>query len=59
MRGFVFIDGSNFYYKLKQLGAGLDHKPVLLNFHFHRFAAWLAAPSELSGVRYYIGVRIR
>ena len=55
MRGFVFIDGSNFYYKLKQLGAGLDHKPVLLNFHFHRFAAWLVAPSELSGVRYYIG----
>ena len=55
MRGFVFIDGSNFYFKLKQLSAGLGRKPVLLDFDFRRFASWLAATDDLAGVRYYIG----
>src|SRR5919202_2742726 len=55
MRGFVFIDGSNFYFKLKQLSAGLGRKPALLDFDFRRFASWLVATDELCGVRYYIG----
>ena len=55
MRGFVFIDGSNFYFKLKQLSGGLGHKVNLLDFDFKAFASWLVRPQELSGVRYYIG----
>jgi uncharacterized LabA/DUF88 family protein len=55
MRGFVFIDGSNFYFKLKQLSAGLGGTVLLLDFDFQRFARWLVAPDELCGVRYYIG----
>ncbi len=55
MRGFVFIDGSNFYFKLKQLSRNLDSNLALLNFDFNRFASWLVAPDELAGVRYYIG----
>ena len=54
MRGFVFIDGSNFYFKLRQLSAGLD-KAALLDFDFGRLSAWLVSPGELSGARYYIG----
>src|SRR5436853_972307 len=55
MRGFVFIDGSNFYFKLKQLSGGIGHKVNLLDFDFKAFASWLVQPQELSGVRYYIG----
>src|SRR3954453_19768622 len=55
MRGFVFIDGSNFYFKLKQLSGGLGRKVNLLDFDFKAFATWLVRPQELSGVRYYIG----
>src|SRR4051794_26316681 len=55
MRDFVFIDGSNFYFKLKQLSAGLGGTVFLLDFDFQRFARWLVDPDELGGVRYYIG----
>src|SRR5690348_10895254 len=55
MRGFVFIDGSNFYHKLKDLTAGRKQEFPLSSFDFHAFAAWLTAPGELAGVRYYIG----
>jgi len=55
MRGFVFIDGSNFYFKLKQLSGGLGRKVELLDFDYKAFAAWLVRPQELSGGRYYIG----
>ena len=55
MRGFVFIDGSNFYFKLKQLSGGIGHKVNLLDFNFLAFAQWLVASQQLSGVRYYIG----
>jgi uncharacterized LabA/DUF88 family protein len=55
MRGFVFIDGSNFYFKLKQLSGSLGRKVNLLDFNFLAFTQWLVAPQQLSGVRYYIG----
>src|SRR3954451_5897890 len=55
MRGFVFIDGSNFYHKLKDLTAGRKQEFPLSSFDFHAFATWLSAPGELVGVRYYIG----
>ena len=54
MRGFVFIDGSNFYFKLRQLSACLD-KAALLDFDYQRMSRWLVAPGELAGGRYYIG----
>ena len=45
MRGFVFIDGSNFYFKLKQLSGGLGRKVNLLDFDFRplRLAGCAAA----------------
>ena len=55
MRGFVLIDGSNFYFKLKRLTDALESKVALLDFDYDRFARWLVAPHELSGARYYIG----
>jgi len=55
-RAFVFIDGGNFYLKLKDLTSRLDGKYSLLDFNFRKFAEWLAQPNELIGVRYYLGV---
>src|SRR5687768_3320591 len=55
MRGFVFIDGSNFYFKLKQLSGGFSQKVGLLDFDFQAFVAWLTEPYEFAGARYYIG----
>jgi uncharacterized LabA/DUF88 family protein len=52
---FVFIDGSNFYFKLKELNSRLDGGFSLLNFQFRKFAEWLARPNDLIEIRYYIG----
>lgn len=46
----ILIDGSNFYFKLKDLG--LNH---LLNFDFAGFANSLAGDRKLAGAVYYIG----
>lgn len=54
-RTFVFIDGGNFYFKLKDLTSRLDDKLRLLNFQFREFAEWLVAPNELVEIRYYVG----
>src|SRR3954454_4696235 len=54
MRGFVFIDGSNFCHKLKDLTAGRKQEFPLSSFDFHAFATWRAAPGDLAGVRYHI-----
>lgn len=54
-RGFVFIDGSNFYFKLKQLTGSLEGRIELLRFDFQPFLSWLAASNDLAGARYYIG----
>ncbi len=55
IRGFVFIDGSNFYFKLKRLTGDAGGSAALSTFDFKAFAEWLVQPQELSGVRYYIG----
>ncbi len=56
-KAIVFIDGSNFYFRLKDLEAQIDDKHSLLEFDFRKFAEWLAAndKNELVEVRYYIG----
>lgn len=54
-RGFVFIDGSNFYHKLKELGSKLAGKQHLLDFDYRNFSQWLVGKNQLAGVRYYVG----
>ena len=49
-RCIVFIDGSNFYFKLKDLGL---HN--LLNFDFTNFAHMLCSENKLIFAKYYIG----
>jgi len=55
MKAFVFIDGSNFYHKLKELSDRLDEKKPLLDFDFKAFAQWLVSDNQLAGMRYYVG----
>ena len=43
----VFIDGSNFYFKLKDLTSKLTGRYSLLDINFRRFAESLAKPNEL------------
>ncbi len=50
MRGFVFIDGSNFHFKLKQPNSSLEQRALISNFYFKSFAEWPVAPHELVGV---------
>ena len=54
-KAFVFIDGNNFYFKLKELSLQLGGKFSLLDFDFKRFCEWLVIPDSLADVRYYIG----
>ena len=54
-RAFVFIDGSNFYFKLKDLTSKLGGKYSLIDFNFREFAGWLVKPNELIEIRYYLG----
>lgn len=49
----ILIDGSNFYFKLKDLKL---HN--LLNFDFSGFAKFLARSGEIAGSNYYVG-RVR
>ncbi|NTU72942.1 NYN domain-containing protein [Candidatus Roizmanbacteria bacterium] len=46
----ILIDGSNFYFKLKDLKL---HN--LLQFNFFEFCQWLAAHKKLTKATYYIG----
>ncbi|HUW21049.1 MAG TPA: NYN domain-containing protein [Candidatus Bathyarchaeia archaeon] len=52
---FIFIDGSNFYFKLRDLTSKLDGKYSLIDFDFRKFAEWLIRPNELLEIRYYLG----
>jgi len=52
-KSIILIDGSNFYFKLKDLKL---HN--LLKFNFHKFAKFLAGDTQIVGITYYIG-RIR
>ena len=54
-KAFVFIDGSNFYFRLKDLVFTLGVQLNLLDFHFRHFLEWLVKPHELIEVRYYVG----
>lgn len=49
----ILIDGSNFYFKLKDLQL---HN--LLNFDFSGFAKFLARSGDIAGANYYVG-RVR
>lgn len=54
-KAFVFIDGNNFYFKLKALSSGTKRRQSLLNFRFGEFARQIAKGHRLVEVRYYIG----
>ena len=54
-RAFVFIDGSNFYFRLKDLTSKLNGKFSLLDFNYKKFSEWLVKPNELMEIHYYIG----
>lgn len=54
-RAFVFIDGSNFYFRLKDLISKLNGKFSLLDFNFREFSKWLVKPDKLAEVHYYVG----
>lgn len=54
MRVVVFIDGSNFYHRLKYLTIGKDNLS-LLNFDFVSFCKWLCRDDSLVEIRYYVG----
>ena len=54
-RVFIFIDGGNFYFKLKELNSCFNNEFSLLNFQFRKFAEWLVTPNNLIEIRYYLG----
>lgn len=54
-RAFVFIDGSNFYFKLRELTSDFDKKFSLLDFDFRKFCEWLVKPNKLVEIHYYVG----
>ena len=54
-RVIVFIDGSNFYFRLKELTKDLRYAS-LLNFNYREFSKWLCQDFKLIDIRYYIGV---
>ena len=51
----IFIDGNNFYFKLKKLSLTVGEGFSLLDFDFYGFCKWLVEPNILSEARYYIG----
>ncbi len=53
MKIIIFIDGSNFYYRLKYLVEGSNLS--LLSFNFKKFCEWLCDGNKLIEIRYYIG----
>jgi len=55
-KAFVFIDGGNFYFRLKDLVSKVDGKYSLLDFDFYGFCKEIVKPDNFIGVKYYIGV---
>jgi len=53
-KAIVFIDGNNFYYRLKYLTREFKRTP-LLKFSYREFCKWLCKDFELVDIRYYIG----
>lgn len=54
-RAIVFIDGNNFYYKLKDITLGKTEIFKLLNFDYVSFAKNLIKNNILIEIRYYVG----
>ncbi len=55
-RVFVFVDGSNWYHKLRKLlSAGTTEIKPPVDFDLHGFAKQLIEPDVLVEIRYYIG----
>lgn len=54
-RAIIFIDGSNFYFRIKDLTKNSKGKNTLINFDFKKFFENLLAGKELVEVRYYVG----
>jgi len=58
-RAFVFIDGSNLYYRLKGIAGfytkenGSDYS--MSRFNFKEFCKWLVGDNDLQEIHYYIG----
>ena len=51
----VFIDGNNFYFRLRESTTVDGKKANLLNFDYRRFATDLIVPHSLVEIRYYVG----
>jgi len=59
-RAMVFVDGNNFYFKLRDLTTlTIGGYVSLRGFDFMGFSQWLSQPSQLIEVRYYIGAMKR
>ncbi|MDP2669206.1 MAG: NYN domain-containing protein [bacterium] len=54
-RAIVFIDGNNFYYKLKDFTAEKTEVLKLLDFDYQGFAKNLVKNNNLAEIRYYVG----
>ncbi|MFA6006482.1 MAG: NYN domain-containing protein [Candidatus Paceibacterota bacterium] len=54
-RALIFIDGNNFYYKLKDITFGKIGLVSLLDFEYQKFAEHLIKNQVLVDMRYYIG----
>lgn len=54
-RVLVFIDGNNFYYKLKDFASEKTEVLKLLDFDYQEFAKNLVKDSNLVEIRYYVG----
>ena len=54
-RAFVFIDGSNFYFGMRNIVSEINKNFSLLSFDFKGFTEWLVKPNKLVETRYYIG----
>ena len=50
----IFVDGSNWYFKLKELLAPMDKTPKT-DFDIRGLSEELVAPAKLIDIRYYIG----
>ncbi len=55
MRAYIFIDGNNFYFKLRALSDGMKERHRPSSFDFRGFSKWLAQQQVLAGVSYYLG----
>ncbi|MFA6459538.1 MAG: NYN domain-containing protein [Candidatus Paceibacterota bacterium] len=51
----IFIDGNNFYYKLKDITSKKDEIFSLLEFDYRGFAKALIKENTLVEIRYYVG----